>query len=680
MVLTGHAISSKHSLSPRPRRYPEVRNPIPATSLELSEPPPADSAPVNPIFQRVRRVGLLLLTLQLALLIAWSVVEANRHVQAGDFVGFYRAWYLISHGTFNPSGWWSGQAVFIIWPLAIFGLIWPHPVTLLVIQDLAIVGAETVAFYWITDILRARREAPFVVLSSLALVLFVADPWIYSTASWDFHSEPVGVLFAVLAARDFYRGRSRAWIWSAITLLCGMVPITYVVGIGLSLLISSKRRLAGLILVFVAAAWFLILVKLGAGNTLPGTPVGYPSRTPNPVTIISGGQVAGVFHEVITAIRNMHRDWLDVYANISPAGVIGVLATPVIGITAVTLGENSAFTYIGPITPSFQNLPIYIFAPIGTILILAWLYRRKARLVAHALIVLMATNAIFWGAVWIPQIPTTWLRVSPAQANALSRVIARIPERDAVVASQGIVGSFAGRDHVGTLYSWPPLRVALHPPATWFVIAPYAGIETETVTQSMGIIHSLASDPLVKFISEDDGIWVFRAQVSPTARAPSVLFPKTPHALAAGLFETTVGTREINGSPNNSQFLSRGTAGYLLWGDYWLETRGHYTATVRFRSSGPINIQVWNDTTNSLLVHRQYSSTNGLVTFRANVQIKATDPSTSNSAGEIYLGRSLFRALPVPAFPGNYLEVRVVLVGNANARIYSVGIMPIKAP
>jgi hypothetical protein len=159
-----------------------------------------------------------------------------------------------------------------------------------------------------------------------------------------------------------------------------------------------------------------------------------------------------------------------------------------------------------------------------------------------------------------------------------------------------------------------------------------------------------------------------------------VLFPKTPHALAAGLFETTVGTREINGSPNNSQFLSRGTAGYLLWGDYWLETRGHYTATVRFRSSGPINIQVWNDTTNSLLVHRQYSSTNGLVTFRANVQIKATDPSTSNSAGEIYLGRSLFRALPVPAFPGNYLEVRVVLVGNANARIYSVGIMPIKAP
>ena len=113
---------------------------------------------------RIRRWGLAVLAVQLVALVLWSVLEANRAVLGYDFAGCYQAWYLISHGVLGAAGFWKAQGIFIIWPLAIFGLLWPHPITLLVIQDLAIVGAEAVAFSWLTEIIRARRDLPFFAL------------------------------------------------------------------------------------------------------------------------------------------------------------------------------------------------------------------------------------------------------------------------------------------------------------------------------------------------------------------------------------------------------------------------------------------------------------------------------------------------------------------------------------
>jgi hypothetical protein len=92
----------------------------------------------------------------------------------------------------------------------------------------------------------------------------------------------------------------------------------------------------------------------------------------------------------------------------------------VVGVAAVVLGEDGAQTYVGPITPSFQNLPIYVFAPIGTVLAFAWLYRRLGSRFIRPLMVLASANVIGWGVIWIPQVVPTWLTVSSAEASVLN--------------------------------------------------------------------------------------------------------------------------------------------------------------------------------------------------------------------------------------------------------------------
>ncbi|MGD0741991.1 MAG: hypothetical protein ABSA31_01690 [Acidimicrobiales bacterium] len=605
------------------------------------------------------------------MLVLWSVLEASRDIQGYDFAGAYHAWYLISHGVFDPAGWWQGQGVFIMWPLAVFGLIWPHPVTLLVIQDLAIVGAEAVAFYWMTDAIRSRRGLPFFTFSGFGLLLLVADPWIYWSASWDYHSEALGTLFALLAARELFRGRRRGWIWSGLTLISGMVPATYLVAVGLGMLFRRKLRISGIILVVGATAWYLILVKLGAGGGIVPSGVGYSSTAQQVTRGFATDPVMSLLHHGLSVLDNLRDRWVDTLANVAPSGLLGVFTAPVVGVAAVVLGEDGAQTYVGPITPSFQNLPIYVFAPIGTVLAFAWLYRRLGSRFIRPLMVLASANVIGWGVIWIPQVVPTWLTVSSAEASVLNRAAAMIPQQDGVVASQGIVGVFAGHKEVGALYEWPPFQVKVPTPTTWFVIAPYAGTETETVTQSMAVIDALASDPRSRLMLEDRGIWVFRLDVGERATPAEVSIPELPSTLPAGLFETAVGTRVLTGPVQNWHIRTNGTAGGLVFGDYWLEQVGQYKAAVRFKSSGPISVRVWNTTTNKMLAERNYKSTRGIVTAVVGVQVTSSDPLRS---GAPYSGVVPFRVDPIPANVGNTLEISVYVSSGVKASVYSVSL------
>jgi hypothetical protein len=629
---------------------------------------------------RIRRWGLTVLAVQLVALVLWSVLEANRAVLGYDFAGCYQAWYLISHGVLGAAGFWKAQGIFIIWPLAIFGLLWPHPITLLVIQDLAIVGAEAVAFSWLTEIIRARRDLPFFALSSLGLLLLVADPWIYWSASWDYHSEAVGTLFAILAARDLSRGRKRGWIWSGLTLLSGMVPATYLAGIGLGLLFKRKRRLPAFILIVGATVWFLVLTKLGAGGTLPPTPAGSSAASQRLAGQFVTDPVMTLLRHGFSVFANPGSRWVDTLANVSPSGLLGVFTAPFVGVAAVVLGENGIQSYVGPITPSFQNLPIYMLTPVGTVLALSWLHRRFGARLARALMLVAGLNVVGWGVVWIPQIPSTWLRVSPTAASVLNRVEARIPEQDGVVASQGVVGDFAGRKYFSPLYSWPPFRVRVVAPATWFVVAPYAGIETETVVQSLDVVDRLASDPRARLVLEDDGIWVFRLSVPQSARPVRLSIPKVPQTLPAALFETAVGTRVLTGPLASWHLQSNGTAGQLLFNDYWLEGVGRYQASVRLRCSGFTKIEVWDTTTNTMLAKRRYRSTRGTVNANLEVQVTSADPYRSSSPGSLYYGVGPFRVDPVPAAVGNSLEVKVIVRSGVRASVYSVSMRPIATP
>lgn len=610
--------------------------------------------------RRVRRVGLTILAVQLATLLVWSSFEAARHVQGPDFVGFYRAFYLISHGTLVPTDWFQAQAVLIQWPLALLGLIWPHPITLLVVQDLAIVGAEAVAFLWICDLVAERQEVPATAYCLIGLALLALDPWIYWSASWDYHSEPLGTLFAVLAARDLFRGRRIAALWCVLTLMCGLVPATYLVGVGLSLLIARRRRVVGGTVALTGVVWFELMVRLGAGGTLSNT------------STVHGTEAAvSVTSRISLLIPEVWHHWLDVLANAMPAGLLGLFTAPVIGIAGVTLGENFSQGNPNALVPSFQGIPLYIFVPIGTIVALMWLRRRFGVRLANVLATAAVLNVVGWGAVWIPKTVPTWLRVSPAQSEAISHIEAMIPRRDGVVASQGIVGDFAGRNHFG-VFDTAPTTLPITGPYTWFVIAPYAGIETATVAQSAQLIANLARDPnaKLKYVS-NASVWAFRVRAS-SAGASAVQVGGISSSNSAGLF-ATYGTAVRRGRMRSWYMEGSDRApGPILWGDYYLEPVGRYRAQVRLAGSGRVSVQLWNATTNRELAAKS-PVLSGSEKVSLSGAITKLDPTRSARAQR---GIGPFQIDPVRAARGNVLEVLVYAESAATIRVQWVSLRP----
>lgn len=612
---------------------------------------------------RARRIGLVVLALQLSVLLAWSGVEAARHVQANDFSGFYRLWYLVSQGTLDPSSGFSSQAVLIEWPLAILGLLWPHPITLLVVQDFAIVGAETVAFLWICELLAARDDTPATAYSLTGLALLVLDPWIYWSASWDYHSEPLGTLFAVLAARDLFRGRRIAVLWCVLTLTCGLVPATYLVGIGIALLITRSRHIVGVAVAATGTAWFEVMVKLGAGQGISNTKT---TRQTEAAVSVTG--------RLMAAIPTIRHHWLDLIANLAPGGLLGVLTAPVIGIAGVTLGENFSQGNPNALVPSFQGMPLYVFVPIGTILALTWLYRRYSTRLANVLAAVAVINVVGWGAVWIPQAVPTWLRVSPVQSEAISHIEAMIPESAGVVASQGIVGDFAGREYVGA-FNKAPTRLPVVAPYTWFVVAPYAGIETATVGESTQLITTLARDPRAKleYVNDSD-VWAFRVRVPRHGRhyldvgEPTGSYP-------AGLF-ATYGTA-VRHSRLRSWYMEGNdhASGPILWGDYFLKGVGRYRARVRLAGPGLAQAQIWDTTTNKELDAHQLRLRSRAQTVTLTGAITRSDPKHSAKALH---GFGLFQIDPVGASLGNVLEIRVYAESASTIKVLHVSLTPVR--
>jgi uncharacterized membrane protein len=193
--------------------------------------------------------GAVIFAVQFLAIAALSQVQYNRFDLAEDFGIFNQAWTLIAHGHLNPYSsiygypFYKSHFELIMWPMALLHLIYPQPVLLLWIQDLAAVGCGLVVYLWTLEYMR-RRELPLQPAVAIALGVVAAlavNPVLYETVTFDFHLQTVSTLFALLAAREFWRGRIRwAWVWVGLTLLCGDLPALYVVGLGFSALLAGR--------------------------------------------------------------------------------------------------------------------------------------------------------------------------------------------------------------------------------------------------------------------------------------------------------------------------------------------------------------------------------------------------------------------------------------------------------
>jgi hypothetical protein len=606
------------------------------------------------LWRRVRWIGYVLLGLQLAGYLAWSAILYQRYALTWDFAIYNQAWYLIAHGNLDPFittlgyQFWRNDGEFVYYALAPLFWVFRSGMTLLWVQDLSVAGAELIAFTWLCDL--ARRHCPerdAAWLAGLGLLLLLVNPWLWSTVSFDVHSEPLPIVFAAFLAWDLSRGKRRAWVWAVLAMLCAAPAASYVVAAGLGGLLASRRtRRMGAAMAAVGLAYLLVLALLH-GNLSAGLSMhqykteasGHPFR------------LAGIFWD----------ERFNVIANLAPAGLLGIgapLISPLV-LAAVVPDTLYLREFAEPV---FQNVPVYVFMPVGTVIVIAWLLRRHRR-TASVLAGVTAAQAIGWAVIWGPQIPVQWLRVSSAQAATLASVAARIPASAEVAPSQGVAGRFSDRAFVYPFLGPQPIPVR---PDTWFVLAPTSGIETFTPATTMAIIGELAGPLHARLVTHANGVWVFQLAPSPgvtTFTVPDGSAP-LPAWAAAGAASVPV----LDGAPSDWHMAATGAKGYVSDGMEWLENPGAYRAevTLSVSASGlPINVEVWDDNTGTLLARRAIGQTDGI----QQVVMPVVAPAGPNERA--FAGWGPFRADFIPPLPGQRIEVRVWSPGGTAVNVYS---------
>ena len=220
---------------------------------------PGDLRDQNRTYRALRIGGAVVLALWVIGLAAFSTALYHRNFLGEDFATYNQAWTLIGQGHLNPYDTVFGfpfvksDFELIIWPLAIVHLVLPYSAVLLWIQDAAVAGSGLIAYLWALEYLEHRKVNQWVVVGVAAAVLLatVANPGTYSTLSFDVHLEPISTFFALLAARQFWRGRPRwGWVWVGVVLLCGSFAALMVVGLGVSALLARPdTRRSGVLLV-----------------------------------------------------------------------------------------------------------------------------------------------------------------------------------------------------------------------------------------------------------------------------------------------------------------------------------------------------------------------------------------------------------------------------------------------
>jgi hypothetical protein len=493
------------------------------------------------------RFGYLLLVLQLLALAWWSQVQVSHFAATMDFANVEQAVSQIARGVLDPhstiQGWvngvevggdasfshqlyfWQDHSEFIFWPLSLFQLIWPHPVTIKWLQDLAIFGAQVVAFRWITELaataVSPSRERAVALAVAVGAVLLAADPGFIDGSSFDVHTEAFAAFAAIGAAHALYYGRRTVWLWVIVGLACGDLGTGYLAAVGLGSVVLGRRWLrVGLPIAAVAVGWDLLLGALG-GTTGTRVWVVYanlmnPISRLNPRALPTVGTLTGNVLEhpgrlVSTLWANRDYAW----RNVSPAGVFGWLWLPVLIPAVFVLGQGQLSGVWDVHAPGFQSVAAYVLIPVGTVAILLvplCSRRRWIRVLGAIVAVGLSCNTVLAAIALVPNNLRRW-SAPAATVSALNRVSAMIGPDDEVVVSQGISGDFAARASVYPYGAGPGITVPVQARHIWVVLTPTAGIESVTRAQTDGDIEALLKDPAAHLKLARGGVWAF--EVSP---------------------------------------------------------------------------------------------------------------------------------------------------------------------
>ncbi len=466
----------------------------------------------------IGRIGWVLFGLQLMGLLVFSSLEYQRYALSVGFGTYAQAWVAIAHGHLDPTStligkpFWRNDAEFIIWPLSALYVLYPHPVDLLWVQDIALVLTEAVAFRWLIEIIRdGERESHETIgplLAAGALCVLLVEPFSYMTVAYDVHSEVIAALFAVLAARALWSSRMRQlWWWVPLALMTDAFAGLYIIGIGVSGVVSGRRtRRTGLILIGAGLAWIILISAIG------GNEFGYTHSLSEWYGYLAGHRATigpfdvfvGVLSHPMTATHMILTRWKFIFDFLVVMGFIGLASAwgwPMACVVIVPSALNANVAFLNP-HASFQTWPALPFVLVGSVMVIRRLASgaAKSRGIAAAVGATWVIAIVVVAGALLPGIPGFGLSVGSAPAAQLARLDAAIPQQAEVIASWGVVGRFASRSIV---YAYGPSSrtFPVSRPVVVFVLAPAVGnneVKPSTAREAVQfVLHRLGAKVMV---------------------------------------------------------------------------------------------------------------------------------------------------------------------------------------
>ncbi len=427
-----------------------------------------------PALRRVWWVAVVVFCAQGGGLVAWSWHLWTRFDLSSDFATYAQAWSRIGTGHLDPYetlfpwhyphyGYPFFQSHFelVLWPLAMLRAVGLPPLTLLVVQDIAIAGAGAAAARLVLEVLDrhwpSRGDRPLrgvVPVASCLVAVCVACPWSYWAASFDVHVQVLATALALLAARDAWHGRRRTWLFAGGVLVCGDVATTYLVAVGLATVVVGRRRLVGAGFVVAAVAWLgvVALAHSGKGSSLAA---GYGYLAGHTVgTGLAGvvAIVAGALRHPEAPVRVLGARWRSVVQYLAGSGLVGALAPLGLAAALVVTVPNAldaSGIFVSHVA-GFQNLFPALAASAGGAGVVTWVaHRRRASASARAVSGLLAAGALVAACVvaaqTLPTVRGQFELVAAPTAARLGVVAAETPRSAEVVATNAVVGRFACR-------------------------------------------------------------------------------------------------------------------------------------------------------------------------------------------------------------------------------------------
>ena len=167
-------------------------------------------------------------------------------------------------------------------------------------------------------------------------------------------------------------------------------------------------------------------------------------------------------------------------------------------------------------------------------------------------------------------------------------------------------------------------------------------------------------------VAHGAGIWAFRWTPPPSTRRFRFVTSATP-AVPAWTDAGPSGHAVLGGPASRWHVAATDRAGYVVRGAAWLVPPGRYAAVVRLSCTGPVDVEVWDTTTNTRLGRSVVAPTAGVA--------RVTGPTVALghvTAMATFHGAGPFTVSPIPGGYGDQLEVRVWTPGHSAANVFSV--------